>query len=271
MLSAISGFEPVRDIVRNHHQRLDGSGYPAPGEKPVSQAAQIVAITNLFDGLLSDGENPRQAGQMLKDAATRGEFRTEVVSEFLREDERLPYRPKGPIPDWQELLTPLASSSPGRVAVVAATRANRDTLAHMLDMAGHTVLVLGSMPGPEEGLPAYDLAIFEPQTLDASAFQAIHRFKSAPGGAERPLLLCSGPHSRNDRQKAVEAGIDEFLPLPLEGLEVVARVKSLLRQQLYFRGLDEFRTTVSRIDDVARKNHTWWVSAVARMRSNHTG
>lgn len=266
-LSGISGFEAVREIVRNHHQRLDGSGFPALEGGFPSLGVQIVSITNEFDGLLLAGKNAEEAGQDLRLAAGQKAYRLDLVNEFLREDERLPYRPGGPTPDWQELVTPLSSSSPGRIAIVAATRANKDTLSHMLQTAGHHILHLETLPDFRHPLAEdFDLAVFEPSALDDRTFGEIRRFKAGPGGAERPLLLCSGPHSRNARQQAVEAGIDEFLPLPLDGLEVVARVKSLLRQQLYFRGLDQFRTAVKGIDETARKNHSWWASGVSRLR-----
>jgi putative two-component system response regulator len=44
----------VRPIVRHHHERLDGSGYPAGlrGDE-VPLLAQIVAIVDVFDALTS--------------------------------------------------------------------------------------------------------------------------------------------------------------------------------------------------------------------------
>jgi len=47
--------EPARDLVRHHHERLDGSGYPdgLRGEE-ISIGARIVAIADSFDAMTSD-------------------------------------------------------------------------------------------------------------------------------------------------------------------------------------------------------------------------
>jgi putative two-component system response regulator len=45
----------VRPIVRHHHERLDGTGYPdglRTGQVPL--LAQIVAIVDVFDALTTD-------------------------------------------------------------------------------------------------------------------------------------------------------------------------------------------------------------------------
>ena len=47
--------EQIAEIARNHHERLDGSGYPR-GLRPedISLASQIVAVADVFDAMTSD-------------------------------------------------------------------------------------------------------------------------------------------------------------------------------------------------------------------------
>lgn len=46
--------ERVRDIVRHHHERLDGSGYPDGLKgKEISQLAMIVAVADVYDAVTS--------------------------------------------------------------------------------------------------------------------------------------------------------------------------------------------------------------------------
>ncbi len=47
--------EEIAEIARNHHERMDGSGYPRglSGED-ISFASQIVAVADVFDAMTSD-------------------------------------------------------------------------------------------------------------------------------------------------------------------------------------------------------------------------
>jgi len=51
----VRGFEPVRAIVRHHHERLDGRGYPdgLVGDQ-ISLLARIVSVVDVFDALTTD-------------------------------------------------------------------------------------------------------------------------------------------------------------------------------------------------------------------------
>ncbi len=60
MLQSMTFPEETRAIIRSHHERFDGTGFPdsLQGEM-IPLAARIVAIANTFDNLVSGGmENP---------------------------------------------------------------------------------------------------------------------------------------------------------------------------------------------------------------------
>lgn len=65
-------FQSVADIVRHHHERMDGQGYP-DGLKgaEISQEARIVAIADAVDAMLS----PRPYRPALTVADTMGELK----------------------------------------------------------------------------------------------------------------------------------------------------------------------------------------------------
>ena len=55
LCAGLRSFSKVRPIVRHHHERLDGSGYPdglRNGQVPL--LAQIVGIVDVFDALTSE-------------------------------------------------------------------------------------------------------------------------------------------------------------------------------------------------------------------------
>lgn len=247
ILSPLLSFAPVREIVRHHHEKLDGSGYPdglSGGE--VSLATEIVALANVFDELIWQGKSAEQAAEALRSAAAAGQYHRDLVEELLRQDATLPVRPDEPLPDWQDLLPPLANVPRGRVLVGAAAAAVRQSLCELIEGAGHFVI---AQTGPAETVAALecarpDLVILDTGPDRESGLSAVRALKALPGTEFLPVLLCLDSRSREERMEAMRAGADDFLPLPLNGLEVVARVRSLLRLQLYFRDLEEYQGVV---------------------------
>ena len=79
----------VRPIVRSHHERLDGTGYPdgLKGDQ-IPFLAQIIGIVDVYDALTTDRPyrpalEPDTAKEHLRDEAKRGWRRTDLVDHFL--------------------------------------------------------------------------------------------------------------------------------------------------------------------------------------------
>ena len=79
----------VRPIVRHHHERMDGSGYPdgLRGDE-IPLLARIVGVVDVFDALMA--ERPYKtalafdrAAEMLRKEAARGWRCTDIVDTFL--------------------------------------------------------------------------------------------------------------------------------------------------------------------------------------------
>jgi putative two-component system response regulator len=95
----VRSFEAVRPIVRHHHERLDGRGYPdgLAGDR-IPLLAQIVSIVDVFDALTSDRPYRKAlptatAYQMMRDTARGGWCRQDLLTIFIdlhcaRENER---------------------------------------------------------------------------------------------------------------------------------------------------------------------------------------
>jgi putative two-component system response regulator len=86
---AVQSLRRVRPIVRGHHERLDGSGYPdgLRGDE-VPLLAQIVGIVDVFDALTSVRPyrvalRKEEAGQYLVSQAAEGKFDRRYVDAFL--------------------------------------------------------------------------------------------------------------------------------------------------------------------------------------------
>lgn len=88
ILSAVSMFKDVVPMVKYHHERIDGRGYPdgLTGDG-IPFMARIIAVTDAFDAMMSDRLyrsklNLNEAKQQLLSGAGT-QFDTEVVKVFL--------------------------------------------------------------------------------------------------------------------------------------------------------------------------------------------
>ena len=88
LCSSLRSLRDVRPIVRSHHERLDGSGYPdgLHGED-VPLLAQIIGVVDVFDALTStrpyrDPLSPEQACAELEAEAERGWRPADLVKAF---------------------------------------------------------------------------------------------------------------------------------------------------------------------------------------------
>lgn len=86
----IKSFSLVRPIIRHHHERMDGSGYPdgLTGEE-IPITARVLQVVDVFDALTT--ERPykpaypvEQALTMLRDETGRGWYDPVVVDSFCR-------------------------------------------------------------------------------------------------------------------------------------------------------------------------------------------
>jgi HD-GYP domain-containing protein (c-di-GMP phosphodiesterase class II) len=84
-----SGISPlVMDMILNHHERVDGSGYPRglSGSK-ISKPAKMMAIVDVYDAMTSDrphqnGEEPIHALRYL--LANKHQFDAQLVQKFIK-------------------------------------------------------------------------------------------------------------------------------------------------------------------------------------------
>jgi len=94
IISEIAFLEPARALVRHHHERWDGGGYPdglAGTEIPL--VARVFALADALDALTSD--RPYRAGVLIAEArevieSTDGQFDPDVLEAFATiSDERI--------------------------------------------------------------------------------------------------------------------------------------------------------------------------------------
>jgi HD-GYP domain-containing protein (c-di-GMP phosphodiesterase class II) len=89
MIGLVPGLGEVSGIVRQHHERLDGSGYPdGCAGRSIRIEARIVAVCDAWAAMLADRSyqpesSPERAREVLRDGAG-SQWDPEVVEVFLR-------------------------------------------------------------------------------------------------------------------------------------------------------------------------------------------
>ena len=95
LCSGLRSLRGVRAIVRHHHERLDGSGYPdrLRGDA-IPLLAQIIGIVDVYDALTTtrpykNALDERHASEELRGEAQRGWRRADLVDAFIAVERRL--------------------------------------------------------------------------------------------------------------------------------------------------------------------------------------
>ncbi len=74
-----------------------------------------------------------------------------------------------------------------------------------------------------------DLIILDIMMPRMSGFEVCRRLKADPKFRDIPILMVTALNELGDIERGVESGTDDFLSKPLNKLELLTRVKSLLR------------------------------------------
>ena len=74
-----------------------------------------------------------------------------------------------------------------------------------------------------------DLILLDIMMPRMSGFEVCRRLKADPATRDIPIIMVTALNELGDIERGVESGTDDFLTKPINKLELLARVKSLLR------------------------------------------
>ncbi|HNX27050.1 MAG TPA: response regulator [Phycisphaerae bacterium] len=140
-----------------------------------------------------------------------------------------------------------------RILVVDDNEQNRELIiAYLDDLEGCTVDTAA------DGIEALDKTFGENQPdiilLDVmmprmSGFEVCRKLKTNPQTRDIPIIMITALNELGDIERAVENGTDDFITKPVNRLELVTRIKSLLRVRHLKNELDRTLAHFSNLDE----------------------
>jgi CheY-like chemotaxis protein len=97
--------------------------------------------------------------------------------------------------------------------------------------------------------PTPDLILLDVMMPRMSGFEVCRKLKEDPATRAIPIMMVTALNELGDIERGVESGTDDFVTKPVNKLELITRVKSLLRVRHLKRELDR---TEAYIRDIER-------------------
>jgi adenylate cyclase len=122
-----------------------------------------------------------------------------------------------------------------KILVVDDTPQNIKVLDAILSPRGYTVVAAGSGAEALQKVQteAPDLILLDIVMPGMSGYEVAQRLRADPATRFLPIVMVTALGAQEEKVKAIEAGADDFLTKPVNQLELLARVKSLLRIKEY--------------------------------------
>ena len=95
-----------------------------------------------------------------------------------------------------------------------------------------------------------DIILLDVMMPHMSGFELCTKIKSDPDTRDIPVVMVTALSDVGDIERAVECGTDDFLTKPVNKLELLTRVRSLLRVRLLKK---ELANTLSRIERIQQE------------------
>ncbi|HEX9983805.1 MAG TPA: HD domain-containing phosphohydrolase [Thermoanaerobaculia bacterium] len=275
ILEPMTTFRQFVPIVRWHHERIDGSGYPdhlRGSEIPLE--AQIVGIANRFDEIHHEmALTEYDALDLLKQEADGGAFDGELVKLFaagLHEEH--------PRAATTKHMRPRPLPQP-RVLCVDDNELNRELVTATLADAGMHVLIA------RDGQEA--MGILEREPVDVVLLDLVMPLQDGVATLKLlraddryeflPVIVLTSHRNTQTRLESIVAGADDFLSYPLNRLELITRIRSLLRIKDYHADLEQTQNVICALalaleaKDHYTRGHSQRVGDLARRFALHVG
>jgi len=275
ILEPMKSFAPLIPMVRWHHERHDGRGYPdgLRGDE-IPLEAQVVGIANRFDEIRHEnGLSESEAMQQLLDETHAGAFEPELARLFaaaLEEDV--------PVAVTSKHMRPRPRPK-ARLLLVDDNGVDRELV--RTTISGERMELLTASDGAQAVAmlerEAVDVVLLNMVAGDRDAIASLTTLRSDPRWEFLAVIALTLHRNNALRQEAIVAGADDLINFPLNRLELVTRIHSLLRIREYHADLEQTQNVICALalaieaKDQYTRGHSQRVGDLGRNFALHVG
>jgi two-component system cell cycle response regulator DivK len=124
------------------------------------------------------------------------------------------------------------SDTPARILLVEDNEMNRDMLSRRLIRKGYTVMMaIDGAQGLEMAADTHpDLILLDMSLPVIDGWEAARLLKANPQVSGIPIIALTAHAMSDDRNRAIEAGCDEYDTKPIEFTRLIEKMETLLRR-----------------------------------------
>jgi two-component system cell cycle response regulator DivK len=117
-----------------------------------------------------------------------------------------------------------------KILLVEDNEMNRDMLSRRLERRGYRVAIAldGEQGVSMAGSEAPDLILMDMSLPVLDGWEAARQLKAAPGTRAIPIIALTAHAMVGDREKAIEAGCDDYDTKPVEFQRLLEKVEAIL-------------------------------------------
>lgn len=135
----------------------------------------------------------------------------------------------------------MSTSKKYTILIIEDSQENLDLLVYFLKPQGYNIITvkdgLSGLQKVEETHP--DIILLDIMLPKMDGYEVCERVKKNPKTKSIPIIILTALKDLKDKVRALEVGADDFLTKPFENIELLARVKSLLRIKDYHVEVEE--------------------------------
>jgi CheY-like chemotaxis protein len=117
-----------------------------------------------------------------------------------------------------------------RILLVEDNEMNRDMLSRRLERRGYEIVVAvdGSQGVEMARAGGFDLILMDMSLPVIDGWEATRQLRAAPETAKIPVIALTAHAMSGDREKAMEAGCDDYDTKPIELPRLLGKIEALL-------------------------------------------
>ena len=244
IIDPLATFWPVLSILRSHHERFDGRGFPdgLAGEA-IPVEARIVAIANRFDEIQHETSPPRdeaEALRLLERESAAGALDPKLTAWFAQ-------LLRGGRPTGMN-VPPVIMKPPSRPLILSVDggEGTPELIEATLAGEGLDVVAANDVQHAREIMEReeIDLVLLDLMRPGQRGIETLRALREDPRYEFLPIIALTSQRDRSVRESAIVAGADDFLTYPVHRLELVTRIRSLLRISEYHKDVERTQNVI---------------------------